>query len=370
MTSQFPIRVGIIGVHPNRWSATAHIPALLKLPQLFKITGIANTSLQSAQNAVNEIKELHDAGVTPFGSVNELVQSDQVDMIIVTVKVPHHADLVRAALNANKHVFCEWPLGNGLVEARELATLAKTKTVKCIIGTQAVFAPQIEKMKQLITDGYIGKPLSTTIVGTGGAWGATTDRANAYTDDIKNGATMLSIPVGHVLAPLQMILGQIESVNAVLAHGRTEVTNYETGEKLPLTSHDQVLISGTLSNGVPISIHYRGGVAHGSGSRWEVNGTDGELRINAGMGHFQLTPLTLEGANGDANEFKSIDVSDSSNWNAMVDNVRRVYETFANDLKSGNSTLLDFDFAVQLHQVVAAVEKAAQTGQRVRVQDM
>jgi hypothetical protein len=55
-----------------------------------------------------------------FTNVAELVSAPEVDIVSVTVKVPHHLEIVRAALNAGKHVYCEWPLGNGLAEAEEL----------------------------------------------------------------------------------------------------------------------------------------------------------------------------------------------------------------------------------------------------------
>ena len=86
-------------------------------------------------------------------------------LICNPVKVPHHAALVRAALAAKKHVFCEWPLGNGLAEARELAALAKESDVLCVVGTQAPFAPEVIHLRRLIAEGFVGKVLSTTLTG-------------------------------------------------------------------------------------------------------------------------------------------------------------------------------------------------------------
>ena len=34
---------------------------------------------------------------------------------------------MKAAIGAGKHVYCEWPLGNGLAEAEEMAALAQAK---------------------------------------------------------------------------------------------------------------------------------------------------------------------------------------------------------------------------------------------------
>jgi predicted dehydrogenase len=132
MTAQ-RFKVGIIGLQSGRsWAARAHIPALRALPESFEIVGVANTSLASAQKAAAEMG-LPKA----FAGVAELVAAPEVDIVIVTVKVPHHLAIVKAAIEAGKHVYCEWPLGNGLAEAETLAALARAKGVLGVIGTQA-----------------------------------------------------------------------------------------------------------------------------------------------------------------------------------------------------------------------------------------
>ena len=118
-------KVGIVGLEPGRsWAARAHVPALQSLAASYEIVGVANTSLASAEKA-------RAAAGLPraFTNVAELVSAPEVDIVSVTVKVPHHLEIVRAALNAGKHVYCEWPLGNGLAEAEELAVLATSKKV-------------------------------------------------------------------------------------------------------------------------------------------------------------------------------------------------------------------------------------------------
>ncbi|MFJ9843554.1 Gfo/Idh/MocA family oxidoreductase [Kitasatospora sp. NPDC101155] len=59
-----------------------------------------------------------------FGSAQELARNEEVDLVVVTVKVPHHLELIRPALEAGKTVFSEWPLGVDLAQAEELADLA------------------------------------------------------------------------------------------------------------------------------------------------------------------------------------------------------------------------------------------------------
>jgi hypothetical protein len=57
---------------------------------------------------------------------------------------------------------------------------------------------------------------------------------SAYLLDRANGATMLTIPIGHTLAALQDVLGEVAEVSAVLATRRTTALAADTGETLPM----------------------------------------------------------------------------------------------------------------------------------------
>jgi len=361
-------RVGIVGLQPGRsWAARAHIPALRALSESYEIVGVANTSLVSAEKAAAA------TGLPrAFADVAELVATPEIDVVTVAVKVPHHLEIVKAAIEAGKHVYCEWPLGNGLAEAKELATLARAKGILGVAGTQARVAPEIEYLRQLIADGFVGDVLSTTLVGRGGGWGGSIaeKRISAYLLDRANGATMLTIPVGHTLAALMEVLGEIAEVSAVLASRRTSALAVDTGETLSMSAPDQVLVSGLLANGAPLSIHYRGGTARENDSLfWEINGTEADIRVSApSRGHAQLVPLSLKGARHDEKAFRPLEVPASYRSGVPEDvvpgNVARVYLRMARDLREGTRTAPSFADAVALHRVIEAIEKAAESGRR------
>src|SRR5207237_62247 len=95
----------------------------------------------------------------------QMVTQPDIDVVTVTVKVPHHRELVVAALAAGKAVYCEWPLGRDLDDAKAMAALAAEQGVRTVVGLQARQAPAIEFVQQLLADGYLGEVLSTTMVG-------------------------------------------------------------------------------------------------------------------------------------------------------------------------------------------------------------
>jgi hypothetical protein len=92
--------------------------------------------------------------------------------------------------------------------------------------------------------------------------------------------------------------------------GRVLLAHFGSETPQPVSAPDQVLVSGLLANGAPLSIHYRGGTARdGDGLFWEINGTEGDIRVSApSRGHTQLVPLSLKGARGDEKAFRPLQV--------------------------------------------------------------
>src|SRR2546428_4118121 len=224
--------VGIIGVSPVRgWAATAHIPALRALPD-YEIRALSAHSAESAR-AAGEVFGVDAV----FSDHEQLVTRPDIDVVAVTVKVPRHRQLVCAALAAGKAVYCEWPLGRDLDDARAMAALAAGQGVRTAVGLQARQAPAIEFVQELLRDGYVGEVLSTTMVGLSVPGGVVV-QPNAYMLDKANGANLLTVPVGHSLDILNYVLGEFAELSAVSDLRRPLITIEETGERIVQTAAD------------------------------------------------------------------------------------------------------------------------------------
>src|SRR2546422_2674240 len=218
--------VGIIGVNPVRgWAATAHIPALRALPN-YEIRALSAHSADSARAA----GEVFGVGAV-FSDHEQLVSQPDIDVVAVTVKVPHHRELVSAALAAGKAVYCEWPLGRDIDDARAMAALAAGRGVPTAVGLQARQAPAIGFVQELLGDGYVGEVLSTTMVGLSVPGGVVV-QPNAYMLDQANGASLLTIAAGHSLDILNHVLGEFADLSAVADLRRPLITIEETGEQI------------------------------------------------------------------------------------------------------------------------------------------
>jgi predicted dehydrogenase len=359
--------VGIIGVNPAwGWAATAHIPALRALPN-YEVRALSATSPEAARAAGEAF------GVAAvFSHHDELVARPDVDLVAITVKVPHHRALVSAALAAGKAVYCEWPLGRDLDDARAMAALAAEQGVRTVVGLQARQAPAIEFVQELLSDGYVGEVLSTTMIGVSVA-GDVVVQPNVYMLDGNNGANLLTVAVGHSLDTLNYVLGEFAYLSAVSAIRRPLITAETTREQIVKTAVDQVALIGTLTSGATASIHVREAVAGGTGFLWEINGTDGTLRITADAALPEIFPMTVAGARGRGEPGElAVPAALRQKWPALTSlegapayNVGRAYAAFATDLDNGTHTVPDFADAVRRHEVIAAIERAAATGERV-----
>src|SRR5205807_8536284 len=243
------------------------------------------------------------------------------------------------------------------------AALAAEQVVRTVVGLQARQAPAIEFVQELLSEGYIGEVLSTTMVGLS-VPGDVVGRPNAYMLDKTNGANVLTNALGHSLDILHHVLGEFADFSAVSALRRPLITIEETGEQIVKTAADQIAEIGTLTSGAIASIHIREAVAGTTGFLWEINGSDGTLRITADAAFPGIFPLTVAGGQGRNEPVElAIPPALTGKWPTLASlegapafNVARVYAAFAADIENGTHTVPDFADAVRRHEVLAAIE--------------
>src|SRR5215831_19474395 len=172
MANSSKIRVGIVGANPSRgFASIAHIPALKALPE-FEVAAVCTTRQDSAEAAAR-----HYGVPLAFCDAEKLIRHSDVDLVTVSVKVPDHYVPVMAAIDARKHVYCEWPLGRNTDEAARMLDAAQRKGIRHAVGLQGQVSPALCYAKDLIADGYVGRVLSATMIGCAPNWGPTIDRA-------------------------------------------------------------------------------------------------------------------------------------------------------------------------------------------------
>lgn len=352
------LRVGIVGLSAGGgWAGRAHVPAIEAVPGL-ELAALATSSPASARAASEAF------GVPGFASVDTLVAGAELDLVVVSVKVPRHRELVLPALAAGVPVLSEWPLAVSLAEAEELAAAAGA--VRTFVGLQGRAVPALRRMAALVAEGFVGEVLSATVVAATAGWGATTSERGRYLLDRTQGATMLTIGLGHAIDSVAMVVGELEDVVATTATRRPLVRHEENGELVPMTAEDQIALSGTVAGGAVLAVHYRGGTAAGPGFSLVVDGTAGTLEATA-PSHPGITPVTLRGVREGA-PLAPLDVP-GDRFPALagthVHALAHAYADVEHDLRAGSSIAPGFAHAVRRHRLLDAIVRSAETGRRI-----
>ncbi|RPI44455.1 MAG: gfo/Idh/MocA family oxidoreductase, partial [Betaproteobacteria bacterium] len=204
------IRLGVIGANVRaHWASRSHLPALLA-GQDFEITAVCTTKHETAEDA----RKKYGARLA-FHDYREMVASPEIDAVAVVVRVPVHYEPTKAALEAGKHVYTEWPLGRTSAEAEELAALARAKGVQTAVGLQARVNPALVYMKDQIANGYVGEVMACHVsLLRDGVLARPSSRT--WQHDASLGANTLTIANGHTIDALRFVVGDFSHVAAVV----------------------------------------------------------------------------------------------------------------------------------------------------------
>ena len=357
------IRLGLIGASVGgTWSSRAHLPALA-VSEDVALTAVCTTKAASAEAA----RAQHGAQLA-FHDFRAMAASPDIDAAAIVVRVPAHYEPTKAALEAGKHVYCEWPLGRTTAEAEELTALAKAKGVVTAVGLQARVNPTLLYMKELIATGYVGEMIAVHVsLLREGVLERPSHRT--WQRDVTLGAHTLTIPNGHTIDALRFVAGELGTFTATVATQIKQWRDTGTGEMVDVTAPDNVLISGRMANGAVLSSHI-GTIPHaGSGYRMEIYGRTGTL-VASGEDSPQLSEVFLQGSQHGA-KLTSLPVPDRFAFTSPgtpvgePQNVGQMYKLFAKAIGGEATGLPDFATALRLHHLIDAIQRSSDTGRAV-----
>ena len=354
------IRLGLIGASvKGTWSSRSHLPAVQASADV-ELTAVCTTRADSAEAA----RQAYGARLA-FSDYHAMIASPEIDAVAVVVRVPSHYAPIKAALEAGKHVYCEWPLGRTTAEAVELAALAKANGLVTAVGLQARVNPALMHMKELIDAGYVGEMMAVHVcLLREGVLSRPSHRT--WQRDAELGANTLTIANGHTVDAMRFVAGDFLRLSAVVATQAKQWLDTGTGTWLDVTSPDNILLSGRLTNDAVASVHVGAIPFAGSGYRMEIYGRDGTL-VASGEDSPQLSRVVLHGAKG-RNTLEPIPVPERFTFatpgtpSGEAANVGQMYTLFAQAIRGCASHQPTFETAVELHHLIDAIQQASDTG--------
>jgi predicted dehydrogenase len=355
------IRLGFVGANVrSTWSSQSHFPALMA-SQDVELTAVCTSRPESAEEA----RQAFGAKLA-FHDFREMAASPEIDAMAVVVRVPLHYEPTKAAIEAGKHVYTEWPLGRNTAEAEELTALAHAKGVQTAVGLQSRVSPALMYIRELIENDYVGEALSCHVTTMrDGALERRSDRT--WQRDASLGANTLTIANGHVIDALRFVVGNFTKVSCMVTTQAKQWYEPDTKQFVDVTSPDNVRVSGQLESGAAASVHVGAVPWAGSGFRMEIYGRKGTLVATGSVSSQRGEMLRVQGAQG-SHELKDMAIPDRFNFvpddfpRGDPFNVGQMYALFAEAIRTGQSRLPTFDTAVDLHRFIDTIKLASDTG--------
>jgi myo-inositol 2-dehydrogenase/D-chiro-inositol 1-dehydrogenase len=144
-----PVRLGLVGAGRI---GTSHATLLAHRVPGAHLVAVADPRPDAAHRLAESV------GARPLTDPAELFGDPDIEAVVITASSVVHAELVCAAAEAGKAVFCEKPMGMTLEEISRGIAAAANAGVALQVGFNRRFSEDFAAARRAIDDGVIGTP--------------------------------------------------------------------------------------------------------------------------------------------------------------------------------------------------------------------
>lgn len=361
-----PLRVGVVGadVHKRGFGARAHLPAVLASPAV-QLAAICTAHPETAAKSASIW-----AVSKHYSDHRNLVDDPEIDVITIAVTVEAHYPIAKAAMEAGKTVYCEWPLASNLDEARELADLARARGAVAAVGMQGRYSPGVQYLKELLDEGIVGRPLFFHMTHFLPRFQVRSDHWWSATKEAGSGA--LNIAFAHAAEPTQFLLGKITSVCGMAGTLLPGDHYADTGDPFTWTAEDTVGVLVRMKDGPEGVIHVSNVGTQRSGFQLQIFGDRGQVVIQSPR-YVSYTPTRLFKALRGEAKLEEIPVPARFYHVPLMSedetgyNIAEALNVLARAHRGEVAFRPDFDDGYRMHLLVDAVRCSANAGTWVEV---
>lgn len=275
-----PLRAGIAGCGKV---ASIHA-AVLQSTEEARLAAVSDSDTQRAASFAARY------GVKPYANTAEMVEHERLDAVIVCTPHPAHPAVACEAASAGAHILVEKPLAASLQGCDAIIAAARAAGVKLGVVSQRRFFEPVQRMRQAIDQGRIGRPILGTVQLLN--W---RDEAYYRSDpwrgrwDTEGGGVLVNQSPHH-LDILQWLMGPVEEITgyaANLSHPCIEVED---------TAVAAISFRGGGLGSIVVSVSQKPGIygkihIHGSNGASVGVETDTGASFVAGVSGISAPPL-------------------------------------------------------------------------------
>ena len=144
------IGVALVG---SQFISTIHAEALRSVAGA-EIRAVVSRTAAHARDFASKYQIPHH-----FTSLDPMLACDDIDMVVIGVPNDLHCEFTVKAAQAGKHVVVEKPLCLNLAEADRMIAACDAADVKLMYAEELCFTPKYARMKSLLDEGALGKPV-------------------------------------------------------------------------------------------------------------------------------------------------------------------------------------------------------------------
>ena len=369
MSSEKTVRVGIVG--PGFWTDVMYLPAFAKHPHS-EVVAICGRNKERTKAFADE----HNIP-NYFTDYETMYNSGLIDAVVISTGNNTHYDMTMKALDAGLHVLCEKPLAMNPTEANEMAQKAEETGLKCLVPFTYRFMPTARYIKQLIDDGYIGKPYNLNMrYYTGYA------REGDYMwrfDLEKAGAGAVGDIGSHFMYLAQWFYGEIESVMCQFSYHVKREARPDGSDYAPADDGASILLqfkNGAQGVIVASTVMYED-TPFGQTHHMEFHGSDGTLYNFIDWDTIQ----EVKGAKVGEGMIKPLPIPDAIWGKARRDTVHNTYRDvfrehdfmargWVNDIIDGTESSPSFADGAYIQRIIAACQLSADEDRRVNLDEI
>jgi predicted dehydrogenase len=345
MVSASPVGLGFIGCGSVSRHYATEVTALVESGRA-RVTAVFDPDRAAAEALAGRF-----AGCRLMPSADAVIESGEVDAVLVLAPMAHHATLTCAALAAGVSVLVEKPIGTTLEEGRQVLEAAADAPGFLVCAPNVSLSPTFAAIRAAIAVGAIGRiHLARARYGhSGPTWGPWYYR--------RGGGTIFDLAV-YNLTSLTALLGSVRRVVAFAGIAIPERIIDGEAVEVEVIDNAQILLDfgdatyASVTSGFTIAAH--------RGPAIELYGDHGTIQL---LGE-DWAPAGYEIFSIEADSWERIPAPDTA-WH-WAGGIAHLVDCILGDAEP----VLTVEHAYHVLEIMIAIERAADEGRAIDVQSV
>ncbi len=345
------VKVGIIGCGKV---SHLHAQALKNIPE-----AVFTCAFSRDINKAGTFAEKYS--VKAYSDIDEMIEGKDVEAVIICTPHPNHAEMAIKAAKAGVHILIEKPLASSLEDCDAMIKAAKENNAIIGMVCQRRFYTPVQRVRNAIDEGKIGKPILSTVNMLG--W---RDEAYYRSDPWrgtwkKEGGGVLVNQAPHQIDLLQWFMGPVDELFGYwsnLNHPYVEVEDTAIAViKFKNGGIGNIIVSNSINPALFGKVHVHGANGASIGTQ-----TDGGAMFIAGMSNITEPPVndlwTVKGEEEMLENWRKEDSEFFNSIDPMIYFHQKQIEDFLKAIINGTKPLIDGEEGRKTVEIFTAIYRS------------